>query len=86
MFLSKKPRVLQREFEVAWLVDTLGLERIVVEDWLPKARWQGKPFDLRLVMINGGVAHVVGRANHSPFTNLNLDAQRIARDDLETAV
>jgi len=84
LFVTKRPRVLQREFEIAWLIDTLAMEEIVVEDWLPKARWNSVPFDLRVVTIGGRAQHVVGRANHSPFTNLNLDARRIERDDIET--
>lgn len=80
LFVSKRPRVLRREFEIAWLIDTLGMEGILVEEWLPKARWNGRPFDLRLVTIGGAVRHVVGRAGSSPFTNLNLDAVRIPRD------
>ncbi len=82
LFVSKRPRQLNREFEIAWLVDTLAMEEIVVEDWLPKARWHGKPFDLRIVTIGGVAHHVVGRANDSPFSNLNLDAVRIDRQDV----
>jgi hypothetical protein len=82
LFVSKKPRILTREFEIAWLIDTLAMEEILVEDWLPKARWNGCPFDLRVITIGGIVHHVVGRANPSPFTNLNLDAKRISRDDV----
>lgn len=80
LFVSKRPRRLLREFEIAWLIDTLGMEQIIVEDWLPKARWQGRPYDLRVVMIGGRMWHVVGRANSSPFTNLNLDARRVPRE------
>ncbi len=83
LFVTKRPRVLQHEFEIAWLIDTLAMEEIVVEDWLPKARWHGKQFDLRIVAIGGRAKHVVGRANSSPFTNLNLDADRIDRADVE---
>jgi hypothetical protein len=82
LFVSKKPRVLLRESEIAWLIDTLAAEDIVVEAWLPKARWNGRPFDVRVVTIGGRACHAVGRANSSPFTNLNLDAARIERDDL----
>jgi hypothetical protein len=82
MFVSKRPRVLHREFEIAWLIDTLGMEEIFAEDWLPKARWQGRPFDLRIVTIGARAQHVVGRAHDSPFTNLNLDATRISRADV----
>jgi hypothetical protein len=81
-FAGKRARVLDREHEIAWLIDTLAKEDVLVEDWLPKARRHGLPFDLRLVTIGQRVHHVVGRANGSPFTNLNLDAQRISREDL----
>jgi hypothetical protein len=65
------------------LIDLLGREEIVVESWIPKARWNGVPFDLRFVVIAGKMRHVVGRANASPFTNLNLGASRIERDAME---
>jgi len=86
LFLTKRPRQLQREFEIAWLIDTLGMEQIIVEDWLPKARWKGLPYDLRVVMINSRISHVVGRANASPFTNLNLDARRMSREIVEQEI
>ena len=82
LFLSKRPRVLHREFEIAWLIDTLAMEEIVVEDWLSKARWQGKPFDVRIVIVGGRARQVVGRASSSPFTNLNLDGDRISEEDI----
>ncbi|MFN0052801.1 MAG: STM4014 family protein [Planctomycetales bacterium] len=82
LFLSKRPRVLLREYEIAMLIDTLGMEDILVEEWLSKARYQGKPFDLRLLCVEGRVRHAVGRARYSPFTNLNLDAERIDRSEL----
>jgi hypothetical protein len=82
LFVTKQPQVLLRDSEIEWLVDTLAAEELVVEAWLPKARWNGLPFDLRVVTIGGKAYHAVGRANASPFTNLNLDAARINRDDL----
>ena len=82
LFVSKRPRFLGREFEIAWLIDTLGMEEIVVEKWLPKARWRGRSFDLRIVTIGGKPAHIVGRASSSPFTNLNLDSTRLSREEV----
>ena len=84
LYVTKRPRVLTREFEIAWLVDTLGMEEMLVERWLPKARHAGRGFDVRAVTIGGNVRHVVGRASSSPFTNLNLDAHRILPDELQT--
>lgn len=83
LFVSKRPRVIQHEFDIAWLFDTLAMEQIVIEEWLPKARWKSKPFDLRIVTVGGQARHAVGRASSSPFTNLNLDADRIEQADLE---
>lgn len=83
LFLSKRPRQLLREFEIAWLIDTLGMEKIIVEDWLSKARHAGQPYDLRVVMIRGKMHQLVGRASSSPFSNLNLDARRIPRQVVE---
>jgi glutathione synthase/RimK-type ligase-like ATP-grasp enzyme len=83
LFVSKRPQVLRREAEIAALIDRLAEEEIVVEAWLSKARYRGKPYDLRVVMIGGQVQHVVGRANSSPFTNLNLDGERVPREAIE---
>jgi hypothetical protein len=83
LFVSKRPRVITREHDIAWLIDLLAKEEILVEQWLPKARWNGKPYDARVVVIAGKARHVVGRAHCSPFTNLNLDATRIPADELQ---
>lgn len=83
LFVSKKPRVVVGEAQIAWLIDTLAAEEILVEDWLPKALWRGKVYDLRILVIGGRVEHVVGRASGSPFTNLNLDAERIPRETVQ---
>lgn len=82
LYVTKRPKTLHREFEIAWLIDTLAMEEIVVEKWLPKDRWQGRSYDLRMVMIGGRARHVVGRASPTPFTNLNLDASRISREEI----
>ena len=83
LFVTKQPQVIQNEFAVSWLIDTLAMEEILVEEWIPKVRWQGVPYDLRVVMIQGRMQHVIGRANSSPFTNLNLDGRRVPRDVIE---
>jgi hypothetical protein len=83
LFVTKRPRVLTSELEIAWLFDRLAEEDVLVEEWLPKARWYGKPYDVRAVVIKGKLQHVVGRSSGSPFTNLNLDATRIPREAVE---
>lgn len=82
IFVSRRPRVLLKESEIAYHIDTLAEYELVVEEWLPKARWQGRAFDVRAVMVRGRLEHAVGRAASSPFTNLNLGARRIPREIL----
>ena len=77
LYLSKRVQSITDEHVIAALVDWLGREGMIVEPWLPKARIDGRNFDLRAVVIAGRVRHVVGRANYGPFTNLNLDGVRI---------
>jgi hypothetical protein len=83
LFVTKRPRVLTSELEIASLFDRLAQEEILAEEWLPKARWNGRPFDVRAIVIRGKLHHVVGRSSASPFTNLNLDAMRIPREAVE---
>lgn len=83
LYLSKRVQSLTDEHVIVELVNWLGREGVIVEPWLPKARIEGRNFDLRVVVIAGRVRHVVGRANYGPFTNLNLDGVRIAAADVQ---
>lgn len=80
--VCRRPRILLKETEIAQLINALAEHEIVVEQWLPKAQWKGLSFDVRVVLIRGRVAHVVGRASTAPFTNLNLGARRMSREVL----
>ncbi len=54
-----------------------------VERWMPKARVEGREFDLRVVVMAGRARHVVARVSGGgPMTNLHLGN---ARGDLEAA-
>lgn len=83
LFVSKRIRVLLAEQEIARLFDSVAASGVIVEEWLPKSRWNGKAFDVRVVTISGEPRHIVGRANNIPFTNLNLDASRIDAQTLQ---
>ncbi|MDX1962262.1 MAG: STM4014 family protein [Pirellulales bacterium] len=86
LFLNKRVQRLRDESQIAWLVDRLAQEELLVEEWLPKARYQGKNFDLRVVVFQGRPQHVVGRATAGPFTNLNLDGVRLSREDVQASL
>lgn len=76
LYHSKRLRRLIDEVEIAVLVDRLCREKVHVEAWLPKARWQGRNFDLRIVTIGDAPRHTMVRTSHSVFTNLTLGSGR----------
>src|SRR5262249_39086622 len=51
-------------------------EGVQVEEWIPKATFEGQAFDLRVLVIAGKVCHVVPRLSPHPMTNLHLLNQR----------
>jgi len=73
---SKSPVYLESETEIAAVVDHLCIEGVHAEAWLPKARWQGRNIDLRVVTIDGVPRHTVVRSSTSVFTNLTLGSKR----------
>ena len=75
MYNSRKVRRLQGNevMETADAVCSLGA---VIQAWVPKAGWRGCTMDLRAVTIKGRARHIVPRLSRSPFTTLQLGAQR----------
>lgn len=76
LFNALKIRTYNNTKEIAYLVNTLAKEGIIVEQWIPKATVEGGAFDLRMVVIGGKTQQVVVRQSHSPMTNLHLGNQR----------
>jgi len=86
LFNSLKIRTYDRIKEIAYLVDTLAKEGIIVEQWIPKASLEGGTFDLRMVVIGGKTQQVVVRQGHSPMTNLHLGNQRGSVDAVKKLI
>jgi glutathione synthase/RimK-type ligase-like ATP-grasp enzyme len=76
LYHSKRPVYLADETEIAPLVDRLCVEGVQMEAWLPKACWQGRNMDLRVITIGGRPRHAVVRSSSSVFTNLTLGNRR----------
>lgn len=76
LYNSLKIRTYNNSKEIAYLVNTLAKEGILVEQWIPKASVEGGTFDLRMVVIGGKTKQVVVRQSQSPMTNLHLGNQR----------
>lgn len=58
------------------ILDWLLAQGAHLEEWLPKARLNGLPFDVRLVTIGGEPRHLVVRQGRAPMLGLQLGAQR----------
>ncbi|PQO30133.1 STM4014 family protein [Blastopirellula marina] len=74
------------ELILAKVVDSLCRESAHLERWLPKDRFQGRPYDLRVVVIAGKPRHAIARLGSSPFTNLNLGGQRRSMEQMASRI
>ncbi|MBL4649691.1 MAG: STM4014 family protein [Aureispira sp.] len=86
LFNSLKTKTYSNTKEIAYLVDTLAKEGIIVEQWIPKASLEGGAFDLRMVVIGGKTQQVVVRQSHSPMTNLHLGNQRGTIEEVKAVI
>ena len=62
--------------QIKALVNAICLQRVHVEKWLPKASFEHKIFDLRVVVIAGIAKHVLVRSSSGTVTNLHLGNER----------
>ncbi|WP_395749172.1 STM4014 family protein [Prosthecobacter sp.] len=68
--------------DIRRLVDAVCRHHSHAEVWVPKSGWQGRRFDVRIVVIAGRARHVVARLSEGPFTNLQFGARRASAEDL----
>lgn len=62
--------------QIILLVNAVCRQRVHVEKWLPKANFENKNFDLRVVVIAGLAKHVLVRSSSGTVTNLHLGNER----------
>jgi glutathione synthase/RimK-type ligase-like ATP-grasp enzyme len=72
LYNSRRIRVYRDWREIAELIDALCRHRVHVEEWMPKAGFENRTFDLRVVVIAGRACHTVARLSRTPITNLHL--------------
>jgi glutathione synthase/RimK-type ligase-like ATP-grasp enzyme len=80
LYNSRRIRVYQDWREIAELMDALCRHQVHVEQWIPKAGFDNRTFDLRVVVIAGRACHTVARLSRTPITNLHLLNERGASD------
>jgi hypothetical protein len=84
LYNSLRVREYRDEATIACIVDALASDGLHVERWYPKAAWQGRRLDLRVVVIGGRATHVVVRTSLGPMTNLHLGGRRGDLDAVRT--
>jgi glutathione synthase/RimK-type ligase-like ATP-grasp enzyme len=83
---SRKIRQYRDRAEIADIINFVTAEVAQVEAWLPKARLEGREFDIRVVVIGGKARQAVVRLGNSPMTNLHLGSDRRNITDLPKAL
>lgn len=86
LYNSRRLRTLTSLEEIAALIDALCRQRAPAEEWIPKASFQGRSCDLRVVIIAGQARHKVVRLSKHPLTNLHLLNDRAEGDSLQEKV
>lgn len=72
LYNSRKIQVYEQHDVIVKLINALCEQRVQVEQWIPKAGYTNKTFDVRVLTIDGQVQHSIARLSHSPLTNLHL--------------
>jgi len=68
--------------EAKRLIDIVATMGVHTETWIPKLQLEGKPSDLRLVVVGGVPVHCVVRRSASPLTNLHLNNERLSTEEI----
>lgn len=53
-----------------------------VEQWITKATYQGRAFDVRQLVVDGQACHRIARLSRTPITNLHLRSERKSLEEL----
>lgn len=76
LYNSLKVHTYTEEIIVKKIIAEILSKKTIVQQWIPKARYQNKSFDFRVVVIDKKARHIVARMSSSPITNLHLGNER----------
>ena len=79
---TKKLCRIEDKEQIQDILDRILSMETVIERWHPKAVYQGKQYDLRVVWQFGKVDFVVARQSKGPITNLHLNNQALPIEQL----
>lgn len=79
---TKRINRLTRESDIARLAEAVIRTDAILEEWIPKADWEGMTYDLRTVCRGDTVDHTVVRCSQGAITNLHLNNHARRWDEL----
>lgn len=79
---TKRINRLTRESDIALLAEAVIHTEAIVEEWIPKADWEGVNYDLRIVCREDAVDYTVVRCSQGAITNLHLNNYARRWDEL----
>lgn len=79
---TKRIHRLTQEASIALLAEAVIRTEAIMEEWIPKADWDGENYDLRVVSRGTEVDHIVVRCSRGTITNLHLNNRARSWDDL----
>lgn len=56
-----------------------------IEQWIPKASYRDRTFDIRQLVVAGKACHSIARVSRTPITNLHLDSDRMSLEEIGLA-
>lgn len=74
---TKKMHKIIDKIEIEEMLEMLFALDVIVEKWIPKAQYNGKSYDLRVVYQFGKIHYIVARQSNGPVTNLHLNNQAL---------
>lgn len=79
---TKRVRLYSEREQVEKILTALLKDSPIIEKWIPKATYEKKAYDLRVVVQFGKVEFMVGRLSTHPITNLHLSDGAISFEEL----
>ncbi|GAA3410524.1 hypothetical protein GCM10020370_55170 [Paenibacillus hodogayensis] len=74
---AMKPRRYTERADIRTIVNWLLRHGAHVEQWMAKAAYGDRGFDIRQLVVAGEACHGVARASRTPMTNLHLRSERL---------
>lgn len=81
-YSSNKVNYVTDKTKIEELIDWVLQNGAHIEEWIPKASFQGKGFDTRVLVIDKKAKYLLTRLSKSPITNLHLGNKRMNSADI----